>query len=290
MEVQRSELVTLTGVELVLELDPVETKSVQVALQRIHDQQHTERRQREEDEHEVDHNGITAVQRGLQDLAPEHFGQLYTSPPPHTPTRVSQTQSPQTEVRRRVRDATQAVLNGLRITPRARAHLDTLEDEQLAEGGGLLLLVRERGVLHQLRLHLLVRVLLEVNGEDDGLEQQHPRHRAHHGDQQVELHLALRGEQVVLHHAGLQREVDQRVDQGWRVVVNGHARVPVLHVTPARRAHDEPLDDDEDDHPAEEGEHEDHLGNIADIFQPFPVVAGLLHVHAVRIDMSCTGL
>ena len=96
MEVQRSELITLTLVELVLELDPVETKSVQVALQGIHDKQDEESDEREEDEQNVKQNGVTRGKTRLQDLVPEDFRQL----------RVSQGQSPQTEIRSRVRNTT----------------------------------------------------------------------------------------------------------------------------------------------------------------------------------------
>ena len=37
-------------------------------------------------------------------------------------------------------------------------------------------------------------------------------------------------------------------------------------------------------------QHEDHLGDVADILQPFPVIARFLYIHAVCIDMSRTGL
>ena len=96
MEVQRSELVTLTLIELVLEFDPVETKSVQVALQGIHNKQDEKSNEREEDKEDVKHNGVTRGKTRLQDLIPEDFRQL----------RVSQGQSPETEVRGSVGNTT----------------------------------------------------------------------------------------------------------------------------------------------------------------------------------------
>lgn len=77
MEVQRRELVSLSIIELVLELDPVKTQSVQVALQRVHHQQHTQRHQREEHEQHVERDGVAANHGGLHDFAPEDFGELY---------------------------------------------------------------------------------------------------------------------------------------------------------------------------------------------------------------------
>lgn len=80
MEVEGGELVSLSIVELVLELDPVESQRVEVALQRVHDQQHAERDQREEHEEHVERDGVAALHGGLHDLAPEHLRELYDRP------------------------------------------------------------------------------------------------------------------------------------------------------------------------------------------------------------------
>lgn len=103
VEVQRSKLVTLTVVELVLELDPVETKSMQVTLQGIHNQKDEKSDQREEDEENIKSNGITRRKTRFKNLTPEDFRQL----------RVSKRQSPETEVGSSMRNTTQAVLNSL---------------------------------------------------------------------------------------------------------------------------------------------------------------------------------
>mmetsp|Transcript_83668 Transcript_83668/g.233030 ORF Transcript_83668/g.233030 Transcript_83668/m.233030 type:complete len:710 (-) Transcript_83668:106-2235(-) len=154
---------------------------------------------------------------------------------------MGQGEGPDTQVRRRVRDGAQDVLDGL----------DDLVDEDLAELELLAVAVSSAGaaclllVDHQMvalgRLLLLRLVVLPQ--EDEGLREEHERH----GERRV-LHERLREldravpkrEVVLLAH----RHADQGVDDVRRVV----DRV-------------RPLVQDHDIHPTEEAQHEDHHGD-----------------------------
>ena len=221
MEVERGELVSLSIIELVLELHPVQTQSMQIALQSVHHQQHAECDEREEDEQDVHHDRIAARDSRLHDFAPEHLGQLYRSPCSPSSTRMRQRQGPQTQIRSRVGHAAQTKLDGL----------DALEDKQLRETSGLLFLVRQRGVLHELSLRLLVGMTFLLEAKHEGLEEEHPGNGNEHHQEEVHLHFALRREEAgrLANLPWMQHEVDQHVDQLWRIQVARHSLVPVLH-------------------------------------------------------------
>ena len=130
--------VTITSIELVLELDPgrrgnkhkkrkdnskdkkckrkggrekkkkekkkpVETKGMKKSRQRLHHHQHSERQRSPDSERNKNEQHTSIGQTSSHDLLPEHSGQL----------RVSQRQGPQTQIRGGVRDSSQNILNGV---------------------------------------------------------------------------------------------------------------------------------------------------------------------------------
>ena len=188
-------------------------------------------------------------------------------------TRVGERESPETEVGGGVGHAAETELDGL----------DALEDEELGETGGLLFLVGQGGVAHELRLGRVVGMALVLDVENEGLEEEHPGNGDDHGEKKVELDFVLGGEEtrLLFDDAGVQSEVDQHVDELRGVAMLRHARIPVLEREQRKRdGYDEPLHDDHHDHPSEEGEQVDHLGNgFAEEIHPLVMIE---HVHELQ--------
>jgi len=86
IESRWAELSTLALEELVLELDPVETQSVQGALKEVHTHQHTECSAHKDEEAQVHLNDGAIMEAPIQTVVEEDFSKL----------RVSQRKCPQT--------------------------------------------------------------------------------------------------------------------------------------------------------------------------------------------------
>jgi len=136
--------------ELVLELDPVETQSMQKALKHIHQHKHTEGYSHEGEPDDEGTDGLggdrvlwEGVPWHLQDLLQEHKGELG----------VSEGESPQTQVGGSVGDGTKHELDGL----------NQLVDSQLSQVD----VVATFGLLVQqivVQLHLFLEFIINTLG------------------------------------------------------------------------------------------------------------------------------
>mmetsp|Transcript_63963 Transcript_63963/g.180463 ORF Transcript_63963/g.180463 Transcript_63963/m.180463 type:complete len:277 (-) Transcript_63963:408-1238(-) len=224
----------------------METQGVQETLEHVHAQKHATSDAEPSAKHEVQHDAVGReghLQAHVQSLLEEHQRQLL----------VGQREGPDTEVRGRVGDGAEDVLDGL----------DDLVDEDLPKlellavavaarrGSGALLVLQETVALGQGPL-LLPVVLPE---QDEWLREEHERHRQHCVHHQLLSQLdGARPERVVVLLA--HGHTDQRIDD-VRGVVNGVR----------------PLVEDHHVHPPEEAEHEDHHRNaLKDEIGQAPVV------------------
>mmetsp|Transcript_5955 Transcript_5955/g.13541 ORF Transcript_5955/g.13541 Transcript_5955/m.13541 type:complete len:241 (-) Transcript_5955:1863-2585(-) len=144
-------------VELVLELDPVQTKSVQKCGEGLHRHEHREGEAGPEVDRDKQSNrvGVGHLETDLHDeLLPEHLGQLG----------VGQRQRPQAQVGGSVGDATQNVLDG--VDNLVHHHLTEIEVL-----GVLVVVLRLRVVRHGLVARLLLVLALlkqRLSEQEDG--------------------------------------------------------------------------------------------------------------------------
>mmetsp|Transcript_60123 Transcript_60123/g.158157 ORF Transcript_60123/g.158157 Transcript_60123/m.158157 type:complete len:806 (+) Transcript_60123:399-2816(+) len=209
----------------------METQGVQEALEHVHAEQHAERDTEPGPVHEVQHDAVGReghLQAHGQGLLEEHQRELL----------MRQRERPDTEVRRGVRNCTEHELDGL----------DDLVDEDLAELELLAVAVTAVALVGRLLVlqktlmaaGLLLLRLVVLPEEDEGLREEHDRHREDrvHHQRLRHLHGAVpEGELVLLAHG----HADEGVDDA-RGIVDGV----------------DPLVEDHPVHPAEEAEEEDH--------------------------------
>mmetsp|Transcript_3507 Transcript_3507/g.5329 ORF Transcript_3507/g.5329 Transcript_3507/m.5329 type:complete len:687 (-) Transcript_3507:294-2354(-) len=233
------ELVTISHVELVLELNPVETKGVEEGREGFHEKEDTDSEASPDGPSDEDGKEATLLEHEDHDTLPEDLRQLG----------VGQTEGPETKVGGSVGDASEDVLDGV----------DDLVDEDLAKvklftvltmtaagdaGDALLAVLLEEAGAVALGAHLLV---VEV-AEDEGLGEEHERDGDEGEGEEDDLDDVLAAVHLVLWGVlpGVEDHGDHEVEELGRVLAG-----PV----------GEPLVDDEQVHVAKDAEHEDDLGD-----------------------------